>query len=182
MLSAILAIALATATPAPAPAAPPTPAPALASLGVPDLAAPRPIPAGLWAAALILAGLAAASFALTRRRVRRARMVEVVESTSIGPRRSLVVARLGDELLLIGASEAGIALLTTTPAPAAVRAPAPVAAAPQAAEGRGFGLLSRLRLRPQRSPAPAFDSLLAESLEDLELRRKLASGLAGSVR
>jgi flagellar biogenesis protein FliO len=153
---------------------------AASAFSVPDLSGPRPLPTGLWAAALLLAGLAATSFALTRRRTRRIRMVEVLESTSIGPRRSLVVARLGDELLVLGSSEAGIALLTTSPAPVA-RAASP-AAEPAPAQGRGFGLLARLRFGPQRQPAPAFDSLLAESLEDVELRRKLAAGQAGSIR
>ncbi len=52
----------------------------------------------------------------------------------------------------------------------------------QTLKGRGDGLLARLRLGPQRTPAPVFDSLLSESVEDLELRRKLAAGQAGSVR
>ncbi len=181
MLPVILALALGTAPIAqpftPSVASPEGERSRRASFAVPDLPAPRPPPAGLWVSALLLAGLAAGAFALTRRRTRHTRMVELVESTSIGPRRSLVVARLGEELLLLGSSEAGIALLSTTPAPPRLAAaPAPPA------EGRGFGLLARLRLAPQRAPAPAFDSLLSESLEDVELRRKLASGQAGSVR
>jgi len=179
MLPALLALALAsTATASPAQSSPPIPT---SSPPAWDHGAPA-FPGGVAIPALLLAGLGAAAFLITRRRTQRPRLVEVLESQSLGGRRSLVVARLGEELLVLGASEAGIHLLTTAPAPLAARtaAPAPAAAAP--AEGRGLGLLSRLRLRPQRAPAPVFDSLLSESLEDLELRRKLAVGQGGSVR
>ncbi len=60
--------------------------------------------------------------------------------------------------------------------------------APDAAPARGGVLALLSRLRPGRAPAPAaaaaapFDALLAESTEDLELRRKLALGQPGSVR
>lgn len=162
-----------TGSPAPPSMAASTTAPVLA---VPDLPAAPPPSAGLWVAAALLAGLAVAAFATARRRTRRTRMVEVVESTSIGPRRSLVVARLGDELLLLGSSEAGIALLNTAPAPSRPAKPA----APPARERSS--LLGRLRLASQPSPVPTFDALLSESLEDAELRRKLAAGQAGSVR
>ncbi|MBI5070212.1 MAG: flagellar biosynthetic protein FliO [Deltaproteobacteria bacterium] len=162
-------ISTATQTAAPAPWAPP------ASTG--SFAGGVAIPA------LLLAGLGAAAFLVTRKRTQRTRLVEVLETQSLGTRRSLVVARLGDELLVLGASEAGIALLTTTPAPLAARAPAQAQApATEAAPADDRGLLARLRLRPQRSPAPVFDSLLTESMEDLELRRKLAVGQGGSVR
>lgn len=166
------ATAAPTATPTSASASAPSVHPALAvAPGGPSLGAGVVLPA------LLLAGLAAAALLLSRKRARRPRLVEVLESSSLGPRRSLVVVRLGDELLVLGSSEGGISLLTTAPAPAAVRAPAP---APEPAPGGG--LLSRLRLAPQRHPAPVFDSLLADSLEDVELRRKLAAGQAGSVR
>jgi flagellar biogenesis protein FliO len=129
--------------------------------------------------ALLLAGLAVSAFMLTRGRSRAARHVEVVETASLGPRRSLVVARMGGELLLLGTSEAGIALLSASPEP---RAAQPAAAPDAPAAGRGFGLLARIRLRPQRAPAPTFDALLAESAEDQDLRRKLSAGYAGAVR
>ncbi|HEY7725418.1 MAG TPA: flagellar biosynthetic protein FliO, partial [Anaeromyxobacteraceae bacterium] len=158
MFAAVLTLVLAAA-PAPPPG---DAAPAALLAGASPLASVA-LPA------LLLAGLAVSAFMLTRGRSRAARHVEVVETASLGPRRSLVVARMGGELLLIGASEAGIALLSASPAPpAAARAAAPAAPAP----GRGFGLLARLRLRPQRAPAPTFDALLTESAEDQELRRK----------
>jgi len=175
MLPTLLALTLAAATATPTPTPTPT--------AIPTLAPSAPLTPGLVGAAAVLAALAAAALMLTRRRTRRERVLEVIESTSIGPRRHLVVARLGDELLVLGSSEGGIALLTTTPAPLAARRPA-AAPAPAASiqEGRGFGLLARLRLAPQRTPAPVYDSLLSESVEDLELRRKLAAGQSGSVR
>jgi len=193
MLSALLALALAatpvaTATAAATPTATPTqtPTPISAATASPWApAAPTGFAGGVALPALVLAGLGTAAFLVTRKRVQRTRLVEVLESQSLGARRSLVVARLGEELLVLGASEAGIHLLTTAPAPLALRASAPAApssAGPAPADGRGLGLLARLRLRPQRSPAPVFDSLLAESMEDQELRRKLAVGQVGSVR
>ncbi|HYG67466.1 MAG TPA: flagellar biosynthetic protein FliO, partial [Anaeromyxobacteraceae bacterium] len=121
-----------------------------------------------------------------RRRRAIPRHVHVLETTALGPRRSLVVARLGGELLVLGASEAGITLLATRPAPAA---DVETAAAP-GPERRGLGALFGAGRSRAAAPAPvrapahgeAFDHLLAESAEDLELRRKLARGQAGSVR
>jgi flagellar biogenesis protein FliO len=177
MLAFLLALAAAASEPAPAPAA----APALAA---PAPAAPAPVApalsAGMLAPALVLLALGGAALLLSRRRTRRDRLVEVLETSSLGPRRSLVVARMGGELLVLGVSEGGVSLLTTAPAAAVARAPA--VAPGTRPEGRGEGLLARLRLVPQRAPAPVFDSLLAESLEDAELRRKLAAGQVGSVR
>ena len=134
-------------------------------------------------AALLLAALAAVALLAARRRRRAPRLVELVETASLGPRRSLVVARMGDELLLLGASEGGISLLATRPAPGAGASPCPpqpAAAAPPARDAAAQGLLARLGRRG--GAAPAFDRLLSESAEDVELRRKLAAGDAGSVR
>ncbi len=95
-----------------------------------------------------------------------------------------MVARLGDEILLLGSSEGGIALLSTRPAAGLVREPAPEArplsellpSIPRASPL--LGLLSRIGLRP-RGASTSFDTVLTESLEDVELRRKLAQGLSG---
>jgi len=177
----LLLLSLATAAADPAQVAAPLAAQEAAS---PAPAAPAPgLPApsfgpGLVAPALVLLALGGAALLLSRRRTRPDRLVEVLETSSLGPRRSLVVARLGGELLVLGVSEGGVSLLTTAPAPAPARA-APAVPVPA---GRGEGLLSRLRFAAQRAPAPVFDSVLAESLEDVELRRKLAVGQAGSVR
>ncbi|HET6439963.1 MAG TPA: flagellar biosynthetic protein FliO [Anaeromyxobacter sp.] len=168
---------------APPPASPPPGAPA----GVPELSLPRAgIDLGTLAApAVLVFGLGLAAYLLRRRRSSPARRVQVLETTSLGPKRALVLARLEDELLLLGTSEAGIHLLRTRPAeepeeeePAGRRPP--LAAEPPTALR---GLVARLRgTRPRAVESPAFEALLAESAEDQELRRKLAHGQAGSVR
>jgi len=60
----------------------------------------------------VLCGIAAL---LARRRAKTPRMLEVIESLSLGNRRALVVAKMNGELLVLGSSEAGVALLTTRP-------------------------------------------------------------------
>jgi flagellar protein FliO/FliZ len=183
---------------------------------------PGPLVAGLF-----LALLAAAALLLARRRRRVARIIDILESASLGPKRSLVIARLGDELLVLGSSEGGIALLSTRPAagllgeftrsPGAVRAapsgepppearesaaeglrrslraagvPAPQERepssadprpAPRSATGRVLDLLARLWSRTRPPAPPRFEAALTESLEDVELRRKLAAGLTAQA-
>src|ERR1700712_3889348 len=55
--------------------------------------------------------LAVTALVLTRRKKRGGQWVKVLETTSLGPKRSLVVAKLGDETVLLAISEAGITLL-----------------------------------------------------------------------
>ncbi|ACL65927.1 flagellar biosynthesis protein FliO [Anaeromyxobacter dehalogenans 2CP-1] len=164
---------------APAPGAPPA-----RSL---DLAGAPALGRSLAAPGLLLAALAAAALLLARRRRATGRHVEVLETTSLGPRRALVLARVGDEVLLLGSSEAGLALLRALPAAATAAAAAPLpppSAAPPPLPAR-TDLLARLRglgCSGEPAPAPGFEALLAESAEDQELRRKLARGQSGSVR
>jgi flagellar biogenesis protein FliO len=159
-------------------------------------------------AASALAALAAVALLLSRRRGRSSgRLVEVVETASLGPKRQLVVARMGEALLLLASSESGITLLSTQPAPqeavagvpaedeasapvadAAPATPAPAtpdeAADPDAPEEPPSASVASLweRLRRRGRPAePSFEALLQETAEDLELRRKLSRGLAGKV-
>jgi flagellar biogenesis protein FliO len=164
-------------------------------------------------AVLLLVGLGVAAALLTRRRATRTRMIRIVETASIGPRRSLVVACIGGRTMVLGVSEAGVSLLDTqagTIATPAASEKSQSATLEDAAFGlRGFGqaetmatssqsaqstddgkhegsLLSRLF---RREPSPSetggraheFDELLAESLDDQELRRKLSLGEAGRV-
>ena len=149
-----------------------------------------------------LALLAAVTLLLKRRTRQEPRLVRVLETTSLGPKRALVVARLGDELLVIGSSEAGLHLLAARPAgdgsaagAAGLRAVPDLATATATPAPRPNPLAAMLgRLRGARGAAdaeapaappadlPAFDALLAESAEDQELRRKLARGQSGSVR
>jgi flagellar biogenesis protein FliO len=208
MTPALLALTLALADPfgfpSPSPVAPAAAAPAPVAAPRPP-AAPLTLPtsAGATLDALILPvaallALAVAALLATRRKKQGSRLIQVLETTGLGPKRALVVARVGDELLVIGSSEAGLQLLAARPAglePRPLEAPTRLQAVPDedAAEA-GLGrhpvldLLGRLRRRPAAGRGadplapPAFDSLLAESAEDQELRRKLALGQAGSVR
>jgi flagellar biogenesis protein FliO len=160
-------------------------------------------------AVALLAGLGVAATLFARRRATRVRMIRIVETASIGPRRSLVVACIGGRTMVLGVSEAGVSLLDTQAGPVsapAVPEKAQSASLEEAALGlRGLSrgqaeslsdasedakhegsLLGRLFHRmPASSESsrrePAFDDLLSESLEDEELRRKLSLGMAGRV-
>jgi flagellar biogenesis protein FliO len=160
-------------------------------------------------AVTLLAGLGVAATLFARRRATRVRMIRIVETASIGPRRSLVVACIGGRTMVLGVSEAGVSLLDAQAAPistAAVPEKLQFASREEAAlDLRGLvpghevapgdatedakhegSLLSRLF---RRVPAPTesagraheFDELLSESLEDQELRRRLSLGEAGRV-
>ncbi|MFY3746446.1 flagellar biosynthetic protein FliO [Anaeromyxobacter sp. Red801] len=197
MPTALLAALLLSAVPLPAPAAAdaatsPSPAPSGPAQAPPaaralDLAGTPALGRSLAAPGLLLAALAAAALLLARRRRAAPRHVEVLETTSLGPRRALVLARVGDEVLLLGSSEAGLALLRALPAapPLPAAAPAPASPPPLPARAAPPDLLARLRglgRSAAPAPAPGFEALLAESAEDQALRRKLAGGQAGRVR
>ncbi len=149
-----------------------SPQPAVESAAHATTAVPAPIPEPSlqvgWPIALIGA-LAVTALLLTRRRRRQGRWVKVLETTSLGPRRSLVVAQLGGETVLLATSEAGITLLKAglTPEPVAEPTPSPSPVPP--------GLFQRT------THEAAFEDLLAESAEDQELRRKLAAGQPARV-
>jgi flagellar biogenesis protein FliO len=160
-------------------------------------------------AVVLLAGLGVAATLLARRRATRTRMIRIVETASIGPRRSLVVACIGGRTMVLGVSEAGVALLDAqlgTIGAQTVPEKSQSASLEEAALGlRGLGqvhgqtqtesaedakhegsLLSRLFHREQAPSEAArraheFDELLTESLEDQDLRRKLSLGEAGRV-
>lgn len=125
-----------------------------------------------------LVALAALAFALTRRRARLGRSITVVESTALGPKRSLVIADVLGERLVLGVSEAGIAVLSTRPAPPPIEQAFVVPTAPTTAPPMGF--FDRLFGRvPQTGANAAFEDLLRDSAEDQELRAKLAMGQRG---
>jgi flagellar protein FliO/FliZ len=142
--------------------------------------------------------LAVAAWVFAKRKRRRARLVQVLDTADLGAKRSLVVAQMGGQTFLLGSSEAGIHLLHAQPASPeamavadaqsaqvplpvsdAATAPAPWMAPPPGPSARS-GLLQRM-LGRSRAPAPAFDAMLEESAEDQELRRKLVAGMAGRV-
>ncbi len=74
---------------------------------------------GLVGAILVLVVLAGLALALNRRRPKLSRRLELLESLSLGPRRSLCLARVENQTLVLGISEAGVQLLSTVNCPAA---------------------------------------------------------------
>lgn len=177
--------------PAPSAAAPsPTERASPPSTGLLPAPAANPMPSLVTAlpALSALAALAALALWLSRRRgTPGRRLVAVVETAHLAPKRQLVVVRMDDQLLLLGSSETGITLLSSRPAaeaekPAEDREPAG-SGLPEGGPLAGVTQLwERLRgVVPKPPPAAAFESLLEESSEDLELRRKLARGLQGRV-
>lgn len=139
------------------------------------------LPPGTWVLGVVLAALAAVAFVLSRRQQRPSRQLHVMETASLGPRRSLVVAQFGGQTLLIGSSEAGLHVLTTRPeVTAAAEAPTP---APEAPGLVVPAWLEQLKNQVSAKPAvPDFQQMLNDSVEDHELRRKLAAVGVGAVR
>jgi|GEM_PF-3282105 len=84
---------------------------------------------GVPAAFLALLAVAAYGFS-RRRRGSLPRHIEILETTSLGPKRSLICARIGDETVILGSSEAGITLLRGGQGPAISTAIATMAATP----------------------------------------------------
>lgn len=138
----------------------------------------------LAAPGLALVALAALAFALTRKRTRSSRNITLIESAALGPKRTLVIADVMGERLVLGVSEAGIAVLSARPAPQPEPAPfviPPAMIVPPAvvaAPAEKMNFLDRMLGRvPQAQTAPMnFDEALRDSLEDQELRAKLALG------
>jgi len=186
--------------------------------------------------ALFLAGLAIAAYVFARKKrgLGNTRRIQILETASLGQKRSLVIARVGDETLVLGASEAGITLLqsgegngaaakVTLPAAAPVESAAPANQAEPANEmdqslidaladvpepegiapradgttrgsfrsiegglaslfGRKAAATAAARVEPKAGPAATFDDILEDSVEDQELRRKLAAGMSARTR
>ena len=148
---------------------------------------------------VLLLGVAGAVVLLGRRRARRSGLIQILETAPLGPKRSLIIARVNGETMILGSSEAGIALLGAA-AKAGLPAAAPATTTRVSADADGTpaaegaapldegGLLARLFRRREQAPEidppmdwKEFDDLLGESLEDQELRRKLAAGLGAKV-
>lgn len=157
-------------------------------------------------AVALLVGMGIAAFLFARKRGTRQRVIHILETASIGPRRSLVVASVGGRTMVLGVSEAGVSLLdspvslpteagmarTTDPreeAAQGLRSLSLDAGSPgqeRPAESKHEGtLLSRLFHRKPREAEGLgredFEQLFAESMEDEELRRKLALGQSGRI-
>lgn len=65
-------------------------------------------------AVLVLAGLGIIAFLLARRRTANGRIIHILETASIGAKRSLVVAKISGRTMVLGVSEAGVTLLDST--------------------------------------------------------------------
>lgn len=224
-----------------------TPAPKFEVPAAPSEAAPAAsvAPSGFRAVgmpALFLAALAVAAYVFARKKrgLGSTRRIQILETASLGQKRSLVIARVGDETLVLGASEAGITLLqagdgTGTAARLAMPAPSPLEAAAPADKatssvkldevevpnemdqslidaladvpepdgiaatpargsfrsiegglaslfGRKAAATAAARVESKTATAETFDDLLEDSVEDQELRRKLAAGMSARVR
>jgi flagellar biogenesis protein FliO len=179
-------------------------------------ATPAATQVSLWGAALkalmpVLAlgvlGIFALRFAKKRRGI--GRHVSILETTSLGPKRALIVAKIGGETLLLGSSEAGITLIQVRPnaieEDTETRGTSfddidsstkwhdvlPAEFTPKAAnddDGGQAKMLSRLFSKRRKDIPTAWPfanvldaSLLEESIEDRELRDKLSMGMEARV-
>lgn len=122
--------------------------------GSSDTSAGGPVLGGL-----VLAVLAVVAFVLSRRRARLERRMQLVETLSLGPRRSVCLVRVDGRLLVMGVSEAGVQLLS--------------------AHGRDAQPEPIEPLEEQASNG--FEQLLSESSEEQALRSRLASGHWGTA-
>jgi flagellar biogenesis protein FliO len=150
-------------------------------------------PIGAAAGALAVVVLGGAAYFLRNQKKRSGSRIEVLETAVLGPKRSLVLARVGGKTLLLASSESGISMLESVgdlsqEEPASEPAPAPAMLArlrkfqqPKLASASSdpFSKLSRY-LKPVEEPQ--FDALFAEEQEDQELRMKLAAGYAARTR
>jgi flagellar biogenesis protein FliO len=137
-----------------------------------------------------IAGLALFAAFLKKRKHVNSAHIQIVETTMLGPKRSLVVADVMGERWVLGMSEAGMTVLSSRPAPA----PEPqtivmpsVERLPRASprdvsrahRTSNQGFLSRLFAR--KTSQLDFEQELQESMEDIELRAKLAAGMRGTI-
>lgn len=141
-----------------APAAPPAATSPIATATSSGLSVVAPV--------IVLLGLAAGAYVLNRRRVRRQGIIQILETASIGPKRSLLVARVDGRTMVLGASEAGIALLQSldgrnAPAlePALVPSPLP---SPPAASMSAVASLAAALAASSAGPEAAPESVVRE--------------------
>lgn len=136
----------------------------------------------LIAPVLGLAGLIALTFTLKRRKKTLGGTgIALLEATSLGDKRSLVIADVLGERVVLGVSEAGITVLMSKPAPSLNEdAPITLPPAERVAPPPQMGFFQRLAGRASKSAAN-FDADLKESVEDQELRAKLAAGVRSVV-
>ena len=136
-------------------------------------------------AIVLLAGLALAAVVFARRRTARPRMIKIVETASIGPRRSLVIANVGGRTMVLGVSEAGVALLDAQVPAAAPEAgnaqPAALADEPVAASEESVAGLRALAQARLQGDEPTSETKNESSLLS-RLFHRPATPLASSAR
>ena len=109
-----------SSSPSPSPPAPSSaaarPAPDVLAAPSTPSASGTPANSGVFLGGGALLALAAAAFYFSRRRAsNNHRHIQILETASLGPKRALVVARVGDATLILALSEAGITLLQSVP-------------------------------------------------------------------
>ena len=155
--------------------APPLPASAASGGGV-NFGSSSPSPLGLAGGALIILALGAATLWMNKRKRHGSRHIQVVETASLGPKRSLALVVVGRQSLLLSCSESGIFLISNQPATAEMlegRVPVSPVEAPTPLFGRSA---------PADGPSAhgGFAVQLAEAEETQGLRRRLSE--AGVLR
>lgn len=194
-------------TPPAAPAAPP-PANALSrSVGptdppTPAAAARAPAPSSpggsLWISAVLMT-LAGIAFWFWKRRGSPLLVpqIRILETASLGPKRSLILAEINGVTMVIGASEAGLALLGPASGPAVEAPPVVETPAPRERQVQPASSLDEHRRAVALRPVPAapisatstgdpdedaaFAAMLAETIEDQELLHRLSVGVPGKT-
>src|SRR3569623_1917134 len=124
--------------------------------------------------ALFLAGLAVAAYVFARKKrgLGNTRRIQILETASLGQKRSLVIARVGDETLVLGASEAGITLLQSGEGNgAAAKVTLPAAAPVESAAPA-----------KQAEPANEMDQSLIDALADVPEPEGIAPRADGTTR
>jgi flagellar biogenesis protein FliO len=153
-------------------------------------------PIGAAAAAAVIVVLGAAAYVLRNRKKLSSSRIEVLETAALGPKRSLILARVGGKTLLLASSESGISMLENVenelPELNPLEENEPVPQPAMLAKLRKFSQpklassqpdpFSKLSKYLKPVEAPQFDALFAEEQEDQELRQKLLAGQSARAR
>jgi flagellar protein FliO/FliZ len=153
------------------------PASAAALPPVPNFASSSPSPLGLAGGALVILGLGAATLWMQKRKRQGSRHIQILETASLGAKRSLALVVVGRQSMLLSCCDSGIFLVSAQPA-----TPEMLQSADQAAAGVAASEAPTPLFRPVETPRAAggFAVQLAEAEETQGLRRRLSE--AGVLR
>jgi flagellar biogenesis protein FliO len=138
-------------------------------------------------AVTLLAGLGIAAFLLARRRASHGRMIHILETASIGAKRSLVVANVSGRTMVLAVSEAGVTLLdsTCTPVTATAQAESSESDANFVADelpvGRLTALCEKLSLAFKSKKNMSDEERLASDGESIEPEERTEGGMLGRL-